>query len=124
MRYMYLFFLITLILQPLSQLLEKKGMVQFGKITSFGQLLNIDTIIKLATNPYIVAGVILSVISLLFWLAALSSWNISVLYPLGSSLTQVIMVLAGVLILQEQWTLEKGLGVVSILIGGVLLNWR
>ena len=124
MRYIYIFFAITLVLQPLSQMLEKKGMMEFGRISGFGQLMKMETYAKLISNPYIVVGVLLSIISLLFWLATLSNWNISYLYPLGSSLTQVVMVIGAIIFLGERLTLEKALGVASIAIGCVLLNWK
>lgn len=120
----YVFFIITLILQPTSQILEKRGMINFGKVSSFDQLLSFDTLIKLAHNPYIVAGIALSVVSLLFWLATLSSWDISVLYPLSISLTQVIMVAAAILFFGESMTVGKGLGIGAIIFGCVLLNLK
>jgi uncharacterized membrane protein len=120
----YVFFIIALVLQPTSQLLEKRGILQLGKISSFGQLLNLDTLTKLIHNPYIIAGVALSVILLLFWLAALSSWDMSILYPLSISLTQIIMVAAAVIFFGESMTLGKGLGVVVIALGCILLNLK
>ena len=124
MKYVYVFFLIALLLQPASQILEKIGMAKVGRITSFAELFNMATIIKIATNPLVMIGIALAVISLLFWLATLSSWNISYLYPLGSSLSQIVLVSISVLFLHEHMTVERWMGVIIIAVGCVLLNWK
>jgi uncharacterized membrane protein len=124
MKYVYIFFVIVLLLQPTSQILEKIGMTKVGKITTFGELLNIGTIIRIISNPYVIVGLCLALISLLFWLATLSSWNISYLYPLGSSLSQIILVTISVLFLHESMSVERWMGVVVIAAGCVLLNWK
>ena len=121
MKYVVIFFIICIILQPIAQILEKKGMAQVGKLESFGDIFKVSTLISIATNPYIIAGVFLAVISLLFWLATLSNWEVSRLYPLGS-ISYVLVLALAVLFLGESITVIKGLGVATIAIGVVLLN--
>lgn len=121
MKFGLVLFAITLLLQPVGQILEKKGMAQIGQITSISSLVNLHTIWKLATNPYVVAGVLCSAAGLFLWLGALSSMKVSYLYPLGGVSYIVLAVLAH-LILKEPITLTNWAGIGVIVIGAFLLN--
>lgn len=118
----YIFFLICLIIYPISQVLEKKGMLQIGSIGSFSELLSISTIQKLISNPYIISGVFLSVIGLFFWLASMSSLKISYLYPVGAGIQQAILVILAVLILHENMSMINWIGIGTISVGVALVN--
>ena len=121
MKIAYIFFIITVFLYPVAQILEKKGMAQVGELGSFGEVFQLSTLIKVVTNPYIVAGVGLSIVSLVFWLATLSHWKISYLYPLGS-IQQVVMLGLAIWLLGESVTMTHWLGVITIGIGITLLH--
>lgn len=123
MKYVFIFFAICVLLQPISQILERKGMSQIGKLESFHDIFQVNTIVKLITNPYVVAGVLLSSIALIFWLATMSNWEVSYLYPFGGGLMQIILVFFAFLFLGEDITAGRWLGVGVITIGIVILNW-
>jgi uncharacterized membrane protein len=114
-------FACTLILQPIAQILEKKGMSQIGDIANVKAIFSIRTIGRIITNPYIVSGVAVAVISLFLWLIALSKLKVSYIFPLGAIAYIVLVVLAH-FILHEQLTLIKYIGVAVIILGAYLIN--
>ena len=114
-------FIITIFTYPISLTLEKIGMAQLGPITSFQQLFSIETLFDIATNPYIVSGVGLSVITLLLYLGAISSHNISYLYPFGS-LSYIVLATIAIVFLKEDISLTKWAGIIVIVIGAYLIN--
>lgn len=119
----YVMFALVIVIQPVAQILEKKGLSQIGAIESFGKLFSFETIFKLATNPYIVAGVCLSVVGLLMWLGALSNFRVSYLFPFGS-LSYIVLALLAVAILKESVSVVNWAGICLIVAGCFLINVR
>jgi len=100
----------------------KSGMNQVGEIGSLGQLFNLDTLVHIFTNPRVLAGLFLYVISLFLWLGALSTLNVSFMYPL-LSLSYVITAIIAFVFLKESITLLHWVGI-SLVVGGCLLIMR
>lgn len=123
MRYTYILFALTMLLQPLSQIFEKLGMTQIGGIGSIKNLFRPHTLFKMATNPYVIAGIGLSGVCAIFWLGLLSVWDVSYLYPMGS-VAQIVLAVYAFFILGETFTMYKCLGIIIIIVGTILLNWR
>jgi len=121
MKFALFLFAIMVILQPVAQILEKKGMSQVGKIEGFNSLLSWSTMIKIITNPYVICGVILSALGLFLWLAVLSNMNISYIYPFGS-ISYIILAILAFLLLGEPISTVRWLGIITIVIGAFLLN--
>ena len=100
----------------------KSGMNQVGEIGSLRQLFNLDTLVHIFTNPRVLAGIFLYVISLFLWLGALSTLNVSFMYPL-LSLSYVITAIIAFVFLKESITLLHWAGI-SLVVGGCLLIMR
>lgn len=121
MNFGYVFFAITVLIQPIGQLLQKIGMNQIGTINSIGHLLSPSTIATLISNPYVVGGFFLSAIGFVSWLGAMSSLNISNIYPFGS-IAYIILTLLAFFVLKENITVNNWIGICVIVSGCVLLN--
>jgi drug/metabolite transporter (DMT)-like permease len=121
MKFGYILFSLSILLQSSAQVLEKKGLGQLGMINGFGQYFNISTITRLIINPYIIAGVIMSVAGLFMWLGAMSQFKLSYLYAIGS-LSYIVVALLSLFILGESIAWKQWLGVAVIISGCVLMS--
>jgi len=121
MKFGLILFAITVVLYPTSQLLLKMGMNQVGGVNSVGQLFSFGLLFRVITNIYIISGVTLAVMNLVIWLGAISTLNISYLYPFGSISYIVLTVLAH-FVLKESIAPIQWLGICVIMIGCFLIN--
>lgn len=121
MKFAMLLFAIVVLLQPIGQILEKKGMTQVGKIEGFGQLLKPETLLKILSNPYVIAGIMCSALGLVLWLVVLSSQNVSYIYPFGA-ISYIALALMASIVLGETISPTHWLGIATIVIGAFLLN--
>ena len=76
----------------------------------------ISTIIYYFFDPYIFSGLIAAFIASIFWMFALTSLPLTRAYPVMSS-APLIVLLFGILFLDESLTIGKVLGGLLILIG-------
>ncbi len=106
----------------IGQIVMKSGMSQVGAINSAGQLFNFPTLFHIFTNPRVLLGVLLYVISLVLWLGALSTMNVSQVYPL-MSLSYVITAVFAFVFLKEGMTIFNWVGIFMVL-GGCFLITR
>jgi len=121
MKFAMLLFAIMVILQPVGQILEKKGMNQIGAITGISSLFNVSTLTKIITNPWVVLGVFCSALGLILWLAVLSNMKVSYIYPLGSISYIVVAVLAMIFLGESMTWIRMG-GICLIVSGCFLIN--
>ena len=77
------------------------------------------TLIKLVFAPFIFVGFISAFIASLFWMAAMTKFEITYAYPF-MSLSPAIVFLVGVFLLGETFTIGKVLGLIIIAIGIVV----
>ncbi len=106
----------------MGQIAMKSGMNQVGEINSLGQLLRFDTLLHIFTNPRILIGVGCYGISALLWLAALSTLNVSFMYPF-MSLAYVITAVVAFVFLKENVALIQWLGILLVM-GGCFMIAR
>lgn len=117
-----IFFAITLILQPIAQILEKTGMNMVGAVNGLqGGTGLFSKAWMIATNPYVICGVSVQVISLTCWLVALSHFRVSYLYPFGA-ISYIVLALLSYMILGETISTVRWFGIATIVIGAFLLN--
>lgn len=121
MKFGLILFTVCVILQPIVQILQKQGMKQVGQITNLEQLLSLGTLWKMVTNPYIIVGICLAITILILWLGALSTLNVSHIYPFGS-IAYIILALLAVVFLKEDITATHWAGIVVIALGCYLIN--
>jgi drug/metabolite transporter (DMT)-like permease len=107
------------VLSAVGQVLMKSGMNQIGEIGSLQQLLDFRLLFSIFTNPYIIGGVLCFVLQLVIWLAAMSSLNISFMYPLAS-LVYVLTAVIAVVFLHEDVNLMRWAGI-FLVVGGCFL---
>jgi len=101
-----------------GQLLMKQGMNSFGSfpITQIG-----FKVIPMLLNPWVFGGFVLFGISSVFWLAALSRLNLSLVYPMVS-LGYVVVAIASIFMFRENVTIVRWLGIAVICCGVFLIS--
>ena len=99
-----------------GQLALKTGMTQVGRIGADSLARPIEVIIGVGTNPFVVAGLGLYVVSAVVWLAVLSRVALSFAYPIVA-LSYVFTPLLAWLILGEQLPSLRWLGIAVIFLG-------
>jgi multidrug transporter EmrE-like cation transporter len=114
------YILISVIAGAAGQLLLKRGMSSMGPLTlSAGQLLPL--IWRLATNPFVVFGLVVYMGGTLFWLTALSRVDLSYAYPFAS-LSYVVMLAASWKLFGEDISALRVLGSLVIMAGVFLIS--
>lgn len=111
---------ICIIFGAFGQISMKNGMSQIEKIDGASQFTNIHTVSNIFSNLYVVAGLLLYMISAFLWLGALSSLNVSYIYPL-LSLGYVITAVFATIFLHEYISLTRWGGIFTIVIGCFLI---
>ena len=119
-------FAITLILicvfaAAAGQIIFKKGISGLEKIESTDDLLKIQTIIDIVANKYILFGLLLYGAVFLLWMAAMSTLDISFMYPM-LSLAYLIAALMAVIFLGENVSLMRWAGTVLVVAGCLLIS--
>jgi len=102
-----------------AQLLLKAGTNSIGAFAfSPGNLLPVG--IKVASNPFIVAGLGCYVISVVVWIMALSRVEVSLAYPM-LSIGYVVNALAAWYLFGEALTAQRLVGIGTIIVGVFLV---
>lgn len=114
--------LICVFFAAIGQTVMKSGMSQVGEIGSLGQLFNLSTLFHIFTNPRVLTGIFLYAVSAILWLGALSTLNVSFMYPLVS-LAYVITAIIAFIFLKENITLLRWAGI-FLVVGGCFLIAR
>ena len=112
---------ICVVFSAVGQALMKVGMNQVGEINSIQQLFNFKMLLSIFTNFYVVGGLLCFVGQLVIWLAAMSTLNISYMYPLAS-LVYVITAIIAVVFLHEDVSLIRWAGIFLVVGGCVLVG--
>ncbi len=102
-----------------GQLALKIGMTRLGPVSLAGQG-KLGLLFSIATNWYVVGGLITYGVGVFFWLIALSRAPLSYAYPFAS-LSYVLITLASFFILREKITLLRVAGVVLICLGVLIV---
>lgn len=103
-----------------AQLLLKKGVMLTGGFPqSLGDL--IPFFVKAYTNAYIISAVILTIITALAWILAVSKAEISHIYPF-MALSYVLVALFSFLIFKEDVNALRWAGIIVICIGVFLVS--
>lgn len=73
---------------------------------------------------YSIVGMLLYIISFLLWMVLLNSHNLSYIYPISMGLSQALILIVAVLVLKEEIAPVQWIGIVVVLIGVVLINYK
>jgi drug/metabolite transporter (DMT)-like permease len=107
---------ICIIFGAVGQILMKTGMSHTGPIGDVGKLLNPSTIASIFTNVYVIGGILLYAAASLLWLGALSTTDVSLMYPL-LSLAYVVAAILSLIFLKEDVTLLRWVGIGVVIVG-------
>lgn len=109
----------TIMLNALSQLLMKKGMMQVGSVeANNGNLLL--TLQSAAFNPWLLLGLTSMTISMVSHILVLSKLEVGFVFPF-ISLAYVIVAIAGIVFFQETFSVERFAGIGIIMFGCYLV---
>lgn len=114
------YILISVIGGAAGQILLKKGMSSLGPLTLAWNDL-ITNLWRIGTNPFVFIGLGIYVISVVFWLFALSRVDLSFAYPFAS-LSYVIMLIASWQLFDENISLVRLIGTLLVGIGVLVIS--
>lgn len=119
---MFAFILVAMciILGAVAQILMRTGMSQIGSIGGWSKFLTPHTFQLMFTNLFVIGGLCLYAISSVLWLVALSSLNVSLMYPL-LSLAYVVVAILSFFFLKESISLIRWLGILIVVVGCFLI---
>ena len=113
----YLYILGTLFFTVYGQLILKWRLTNLGFVLPDGGVWEKFTaLFKVIFDPLIFSGFASAFVASLFWMAAMTKFEITQAYPF-MSLAPPIVFLLGVLLLNETFTWGKVIGLVLIIIG-------
>ncbi len=110
----------TAALTALANVMLRAGILRFGELSLTARGL-MPTIVGLARQPLFVAGFILYGAAAIVWLSAISIEELSTSYPVLVGMTFVLVTACAVPIFGEHFSILKGLGILVILFGVVLV---
>lgn len=113
----YLFIFATLFFTVYGQMILKWRLNSMHFKIPDGDLIEIAfSFTKLLFDPYILSGFAAAFVASMFWLAAMTKFEITEAYPF-MSLAPAIVFLLGVWLLGEAFTIGKVIGLVLIIVG-------
>lgn len=116
----YLYILGTLIFTVYGQLILKWRLSVLGFVLPTTNLMDkLISLFRVIFDPFILSGFVSAFIASLFWMVAMSKFEITYAYPF-MSLAPALVFLLGVLFLGETFTIGKLVGLLIIMIGIVV----
>lgn len=119
MRYIYIF--ATIIFTVFGQIMLKWriGKLGFALPESGTFFEKLGALMRLVFDPYILSGLFSAVVASLFWMVAMSKFEITQAYPF-MSLSPVIVFFLGIFFLGETFTIGKVIGLALIVLGTII----
>jgi undecaprenyl phosphate-alpha-L-ara4N flippase subunit ArnF len=118
MRYFYVF--ATLLFTVYGQLILKWRIGNLHFVLPEGGIIDkFTSLFRLIFDPFILSGFFSAFLASLFWMAAMTKFEITQAYPF-MSLAPAIVFLLGVWLLNETFTIGKVVGLVLIIIGTIV----
>jgi uncharacterized membrane protein len=116
----YFYILGTIVFTVYGQLVLKWRIAQYGELPMH----NTEKLVylsRLFLDPFLVSGLASAFIASIFWLAAMTKFEISYAYPF-MSLAFVLVLMLSVLLFKETLTVHKVIGMVLIVLGIVITS--
>jgi small multidrug resistance pump len=114
----YVFLILALTLNATANVLMKVGA---NRLATSGAR---ETLSSAATNLYLVGGLGLFALNILFYIAALRKLDLSFAYPVMTAGSLLLVVLVSVLALKERITALESVGILLMLAGLALVSQR
>jgi undecaprenyl phosphate-alpha-L-ara4N flippase subunit ArnF len=115
--YFYIFG--TLFFTVYGQIVLKWRLSQLEIVLPEGLLDKTLYLLKLIFDPFVFSGFAAAFIASLFWMAAMTKFEITQAYPFMSLAPAVVFVI-GIVFLEEAFTVGKVLGLVLIILGTIV----
>ncbi|WP_428159011.1 EamA family transporter [Desulfobacter sp.] len=110
----------TIVFTVYGQLILKWRIVDYGALpVPFMDKVNF--LIKLVIDPFILSGFLSAFIASLFWMAAMTKFDLSFAYPFMSASFVFIFVLS-MLLFNEPFSIHKVLGLFFIVLGIIITS--
>ena len=113
--------IICIVFGALGQISMKSGMNQMDKIEGIKELFSLGTVAGIMKNQYVMLGLLLYSLSAFLWLGALSTLDVSFMYPL-LSLAYVVTAGMAYLYLGESISLFRWAGIFMVIVGCMLIT--
>lgn len=113
----YIYVALSTIFGITGQLLLKRGMGTMGQMTP-----GVGMIKQIVLSPWVIGGLIIYATGVLNWMLALSSFELSYVYPFAS-LSYVGIIIGSYFIFRERISTMRVLGI-AVIIAGVLISSR
>lgn len=118
-KYLYIF--LTIFFTVYGQIILKWRVNKYPKLPANSSE-KLIFIIKMLLDPFIISGFASAFIASLFWMLAMTKFNLSFAYPF-MSLSFVIVLILSVLIFKESFTVYKVVGL-SFILAGIVITSR
>jgi undecaprenyl phosphate-alpha-L-ara4N flippase subunit ArnF len=116
-NYIYIFG--TLFFTVYGQIILKWRLSSLKVILPEGFIQKLVVIIKLIFDPFLFSGFVSAFIASLFWMVAMTKFEITTAYPF-MSLAPALVFIIGVLFLGEIFTIGKVIGLALIMLGIII----
>lgn len=112
----YVYLTLAMTLNAAANVLLKMGAVRIGDLGEPALLS------RLATNYYLIGGLVLFAANVVFYAAALSRLNLSLAYPVMMAGGVLIVVTVSILFLREALSASQMVGLLFLVVGLVLVT--
>lgn len=120
MKTSIIYILISVVGGAVGQIMLKQGMNTIGPLTiTAGQFFRMLWV--MGTNPYVFSGLAIYVLSVVFWLAALSRVDLSFAYPFAS-LSYLVMLVASWGLFDEKISVLRLVGTIVVCVGVLIIS--
>lgn len=117
----YLYILGTILFTVYGQMILKWRITQLSWVPDTSGIVPMITgYLKFLIDPFILSGFVSAFVASVFWMLAMTKFEITFAYPF-MSLSPALVFLLGVLLLGETFTLGKLLGLI-IIIAGIIVT--
>ncbi len=117
---LYLYISGTIFFTVYGQLILKWRIVKYGALPD-GFIEKVLFLFKLLLDPFILSGFCAAFMASLFWMAAMTKADVSFAYPFITAGLTLLTVLLAVILLGESMTISKGIGILLILTGVIVM---
>lgn len=115
----YLYILGTLVFTIYGQIILKWRLSGLRVVLPDNAAAKIGYLVRLLFDPFVFSGFASAFVASLFWMAAMSKFEITQAYPF-MSLAPALVFVIGVLFLGEAFTIGKVVGLILIILGTVV----
>ena len=117
----HLYLLGTVIFTVYGQLILKWRIVQYGQLPE-PITEKVSFLFNALLDPYILSGLISAFIASMFWMAAMTKYDVSYAYPFITAGLTLVTVFMAIFILGESITIYKVSGLILVVLGVAVLG--